>query len=257
MDRYLLSPFFLDEPLPGLQDLAESDWRVVGPELPETTTQGRMSAIHEPLASQIAEALEAGERPVAVVGDCCAAIPVAAGLGRAGVEPTLVWLDAHGDFNTWDTTPSGFLGGMPLAMLAGHGDGTLMEAVGCRDFPQERIVLTDARDLDTGERELLESTEVLHLPDPRQLLTHPLPPGPLWVHFDIDIIDPKDAPAVSYPAPDGLAAAELANIFRQVASDNEIAAISFSVWNPNLDPDGTTRAVGLRLLRALTEPTPR
>lgn len=250
-DRYLLSPFFLDEPLPALETLAGPQWRVIRPALPESTTQGRMSTLHRELAASIAETLAAGERPIAMVGDCCAAIPVAAGLERAGVEPVLVWLDAHGDFNTWDTTPSGFLGGMPLAMLVGRGDGTLMDAVTPNSFPEDRVVLTDARDLDPGERQLLESSGVMHLPDPRQLLTEPLPEGPLWVHFDIDIIDPTDAPAVSYPAPGGLFASELDSLFRQLAAEREIVAISFSLWNPELDPEGKTRNVGLDLLQAL------
>ncbi len=55
-------------------------------------------------------------------GDCVASLGVAAGLQRAGIEPSVAWLDAHGDFNTWETTPSGFMGGMPLAVLAGLGD---------------------------------------------------------------------------------------------------------------------------------------
>ncbi|MEM7350396.1 MAG: arginase family protein [Acidobacteriota bacterium] len=250
-DRYLLSPFFLDEPVPELESLAEPGWSVIRPPLPETTTQGRMSAIHRPLADRVTEILEGGERPIAVVGDCCASIPVAAGLERAGVEPVLVWLDAHGDFNTWETTPSGFLGGMPLAMLVGRGDGTLMDQVMRGIIPEDRVVLTDARDLDPAERTLLEDTKVNHLPDARSLLSHSLPEGPLWVHYDIDIIDPTDAPAVLYPAPGGRRAEDLELIFRELARLRQIVAISFSTWNPKLDSDGTTREVGFRLLRAL------
>ncbi len=250
-DRYLLAPFFLDEPLPGLESLATSDWRVCRPELPESTIQERISAIHRSLAELVAEAVEAGERPIAVVGDCCASIAVAAGLARAGVEPVLVWLDAHGDFNTWDTTPSGFLGGMPLAMLTGRGDPTLMDAVGRAPLLDDRVVLTDARDLDPAERLLLEGSEVRHLRDPRDLLEQTLPDGPLWIHFDVDVMDPLDAPAVLYPAPGGLRAGRLEQVFRQLAERRLIAAVSHSTWSPGLDPDGQTRQVCLRLLDAL------
>ena len=250
-DRYLLTPFFLDEAQPELESLAGPGWRRNRPVLPESTTQGRMSAVHRPLADLVAGTLGDGERPIAVTGDCCAAIAVAGGLERAGIEPVLVWLDAHGDFNTWDTTPSGFLGGMPLAMLVGRGDLTLMDQVTSRPFSEDRVVLTDARDLDAGERVLLEGSAVRHLTDPRALLTHPWPDRQLWVHFDVDIVDPTDAPAVLYPAPGGLRAAELDEIFRELAARREIVAVSFSTWSFERDRDGRTREVCLKLLQAL------
>ena len=260
-DRYLLSPFFLDEALPELEKLAGEGWRVCRPEMPESILQDRVSALHLPFADLVADTIAAGERPIALVGDCCASIPVFAGLQRAGVEPVLVWLDAHGDFNTWDTTPSGFLGGMPLAMLVGRGDPTLMDTVLMdtvlmdtvtrRPLAEDRVVLTDARDLDPGERLALEESAVTHLRDPRQLLTHAMPDGPLWVHFDIDIVDPIDAPAVLYPAPGGLRAGDLEHVFGQLAAGHEIAAVSVSTWNPKLDGEDRTRNVCLNLLQAL------
>jgi arginase len=62
---------------------------------------------------------------VSIAGDCVATMGVLAGLHDAGITPTLIWFDAHGDFNTWETTPSGFLGGMPLAMIVGRGEQTM------------------------------------------------------------------------------------------------------------------------------------
>ena len=251
-DRYLLTPFFLDQPLPDLEDLVAAGWIVNRPELPAGGTVERMARVHRGLANLVADAVARGERPVSIAGDCCATLPVMAGLRRAGVPPVLVWLDAHGDFNTPETTPSGFLGGMPLAMLVGRGDQTLMRAVELRPFPEERVVLTDARDLDPGERELLASSKVLHLADPRMLDSRPLPEGPLYVHLDADVVDPEDAPAMSYPAPGGLRAAELSRLLRRLARRREIAAVSFSAWNPGLEGAERSREVCLDLLAALT-----
>ncbi|NIS82127.1 MAG: hypothetical protein GTO14_18395 [Anaerolineales bacterium] len=93
-----------------------------------------MSILHESLAARVAESVRDGSLTLSIAGDCCTTIGVLAGLQRADVSPLLVWFDAHGDFNTWDTTPSGFLGGMPLAMLAGIGDQTMPEAVGLRSI---------------------------------------------------------------------------------------------------------------------------
>jgi len=118
-------------------------------------------------------------------------------------------------------------------------------------WPQERVVLSDARDLDPGERALLEESNVRHLADPRALADHPFPDRPLWVHFDVDVVDPVDALAVLYPAPGGLAAAELAGIFGRLAARTQIAAVTLSTWNPKLDADGRTREVCLDLLQAL------
>ncbi len=250
-DRYLLNPFFLEEALPALEDLAGPDWYVNRPDVPESATQVRMTALHRPLVESVAETLGRGERPVVVAGDCCATIAVGAGLERAGVDPVLIWFDAHGDFNTWETTPSGFLGGMPLAMLVGRGDPTLAQGVGLRPLAEDRVVLTDARDLDPGERDLLASSAVIHLADPRHLLAKELPAGPVWVHFDVDVADPIDVPAVLYPVPGGLRAAKLEEVFRALAARREIVAVTFSTWSPELDRDGSSRDVCLSLLKAL------
>lgn len=210
-----------------------------------------MSAVHARLADLVADAVGRGERPVSVVGDCCATLGVLAGLQRAGVDPVLLWLDAHSDFNTWETSPSGFLGGMPLAMLVGRGERTMAEAIDLEPIAERRVVLSDARDLDPGERDLLEGSRVLHLDDPRVLLVEDLPDGPLYVHLDPDVVDPEDAPGMGYPAAGGRRAGELREIFSQLAERREIAAVSLTTWNPELDEDGRTRAVTLDLLRAL------
>ena len=249
--RHILTPFFLDEPVPGLEALAEPGWWVNKPALPDAPTQARMSAIHEPLAQAVAEAVDRGVRPVSVAGDCCATIGTLAGLQRAGVDPLLIWFDAHGDFNTWETTPSNFLGGMPLAMLVGLGDQRMPAAVGLRTLPEALVILTDARDLDPGERELLTASAVHHLPDVQALLDHPLGDRPLYVHFDVDVLNLADVPAVSYPADGGPRAAELAQIFRFLAGTGRIAAISMSAWNPALDGARRSRETCMALLDTL------
>ena len=105
---------------PGLEALACPSWRVNRPVLPEGDPRDRMAIVHEAIAAWVEETLKRGRRPVSIAGDCCTSIGVLAGLQRAGVHPTLIWFDAHGDFNTPETTPSGFLGGMPLAMITGR-----------------------------------------------------------------------------------------------------------------------------------------
>jgi arginase len=250
-DQLFLTPFFLDQPLGALETISEPNWKVNKPSLAGNTQQLRMVRLHRALANMVADALAAGQRPVSIAGDCCATIPVLAGLQRAGLDPLLLWFDAHGDFNTWDTTPSGFLGGMPLAMLAGLGEQTLAEGVALSPLPPGRIILTDARDLDPGERELVKSSRIVHLGDVNQLADFPLPDLPFYVHFDVDVLDPQQAPAMSYPAPDGPSVAQMEDIFKQLAASGQVAAVSMSTWNPDLDEGGHTTALCMHLLQVL------
>lgn len=250
-NHFILTPFFLDQSLPELESLAEPDWYLNKRTLPKGGPQSRMSRLHEVIANQVAEAVRAGKRPVSIAGDCCSAIGVVAGLQRAGISPILIWFDAHGDFNTWETTPSGFLGGMPLAMLAGLGEQTMPEAVGLQSVSEEMIILTDGRDLDPEEKELIGGSKVEHLSNARSLLEYPLLKLPLHIHFDTDIINPIDAPAMSYPAPGGPRASELTDVLGFLARTGRIAGVSMCTWNPELDVDKQSEAVSMKLLHVL------
>jgi len=183
---------------------------------------------------------------------CCTALGIYAGLVRSGINPTLIWFDAHGDFNTWETSPSGFLGGMPLAMLAGLGEQTILEILEIKPLAQQQIILTDARDLDPEERELVVGSDLTHLGDPAELMKIPYPDRPIWVHFDTDIVDPADVPAQNYPAPGGLSKDQLAEVFQFLADTGLIRAVSLSSWAPDLPGAEQSRDVSLKLLEILT-----
>lgn len=250
-NHFILTPFFLDEPLPELKDLAKPDWEINQPQLPDAAQQTRMSAVHQPLAQKVKRTIEAGKRPVNIAGDCCTSIGVLAGLQKAGIDPTVVWFDAHGDFNTWETTPSGFFGGMPLAMLVGRGEQTMCNAVNLRTLPEKQVILTDARELDPGEAELLKTSRVNHLPAVDSLLEFPLADNPFYIHFDTDVLSPDVAPAQNFPAPGGASFSELRNIFQYLAGTGRVCAVSMSTWNPKLDKDGKSQQVCMELLNFL------
>ncbi|MGD9250390.1 MAG: arginase family protein [Desulfobacterales bacterium] len=250
-NRFILTPLFLDKPVAGLAELAKPGWVINDPPLPAGALPSRLAPVHEALADFVANTIAGGRRPVSIAGDCCTAIGVAAGLQRAGLNPTLIWLDAHGDFNTPETTPSGFLGGMPLAMLVGRGDLGMPTAVGLKPLPEHRIILTDGRDLDPGEKTLLAQSQVAHLEDTAALGAYPLPDGPLYVHFDVDVIALDESPAQNYPAAGGPSAAQLNTVFESLALTGRLAAVSVSTWNPELDRDGRSRQISLGLLKTL------
>jgi arginase len=247
----ILTPFFLDSYSAGLSPLGKPDWRINEPILQPGTKQQRMISLYRPLASMVSDSLKQGRRPISIAGDCCTSIGVLAGLQQAGVAATLLWLDAHGDFNTWETTPSGFLGGMPLAMIVGRGEQTIVNGVGLKNLPEDQVVLSDARDLDPGERSMLESSAVLHVTDLSTLIESTLPEGPIYLHFDTDIINPEEAPAMSYAAPGGPSAEVIRQLFRRLRNNNNLRAISVSTWNPELDKDGRTRDLIMALISEL------
>jgi arginase len=247
----ILTPFFLDEPLPELESLAAADWLINKPFLPEGETQLRLSVLHRPLADFTQQSVLNGERPVSIAGDCCAAIGVLAGLQRAGLDPVLVWFDAHGDFNTWQTTPSDFLGGMPLAMLVGRGEQTMPAAVKLKPQAEDRVILTDARDLDPGEKLLVEEAGIIHLTHVDALLDLTLPEDFLYVHMDTDILDPAEAPAMNYPAAGGPSAKALHTVMKHLNRTAKVAAVSVSTWNPKMDVDGHSCKICMELLQSL------
>jgi arginase len=250
-NRWILTPFFLDQPRAGLETLIKADWQINQPVLPRGEVQTRMSVYHRSLADFVSKAVLKQERPVSVAGDCCAAIAVLAGLQRAGINPVLIWFDAHGDFNTWETTPSGFLGGMPLAMLVGKGEQTLPAAVGLIPQPENRVILTDARDLDPGERELIGRSGLTHLTKVEALLDFPLPEAPLYIHFDTDVVCPEESPGQNYLAPGGPSAETLRAVFRRLGQSQKVVAASLSSWNPDLDQDQKSEKISLALMQSL------
>ncbi len=196
---------------------------------PNGPAQRRMAVLYDELAGVVA----GGDRSLVYAGDCLSVIGVLAGLQRTGIEPTLYWFDAHGDFHTWETTSSNFLGGMPLAMLSGRGEQTIVEATGLRPLSDDRIILVDARDLDRNEETAVAASglNVMSVDDVASMTP---PPGPIYVHVDVDVVDPSDLPAINYPAPGGPSAEAVRGTVASLAATGRVVAASVSSWNPAL-----------------------
>src|SRR5579859_1442999 len=166
-DRDLIAvPWHLDEHIPDFP-VPTGTAVTIEPPLPEKgdgeaggPAPSRMTVLHRAVADAVAGAA----RPLLLSGDCLAGLAVAAGLQRRHREIAVVWLDAHGDFNTPAITISGYLAGMPVAMLAGHAPELFAEPLGLRPVPERNIVLADARDLDPAERDALATSQVRHIP---------------------------------------------------------------------------------------------
>lgn len=209
-----------------------------------------MGSIHRRLCGLVEGVLGRGDRVVSVAGDCCAAIPVLAGLQHTGLHPVILWLDAHGDFNTAGTTVTGFLGGMPLAMMSGRGEQVLMQAVGAHPILDADIVLADARDLDPAERVLLQGSGVRLLHSTTDVVDALPARRPLYVHLDFDILRPADAPAMRYSVAGGPSVAELQTLGTVLHATGRVVAVSATTWDFDADQDGRTGRACLQVLHA-------
>lgn len=251
---FIFSPYWMGQPSPSRLALARHNWRLVLVDLPpDAAPLERMGLLTRALSEEVAAARSAGHLPVVIAGDCTFSIGVAAGLQRQTPEFTLVWFDAHGDFNTPETTPSGFIGGMPLAMLCGRGDQTIVQGAGAAVVPERHVILTDARDLDPGEKEAVAGSGLTHLPDMADLLTLSLPDRPIYIHFDVDVLRLSDLSAVNYKAEGGPSLALVEQVLARLAGTGQVAAVSVTMWNPELDESGTAEAVVMGLVERLVD----
>ncbi len=233
-NRWIVTPSFFESPEPDLCLIAPKGAVVNRPDISGRTFP-ELARRHAPIRVFVRETLQQGARPVSLVGDCCGAIPVLAGLQGEGIAPTLVWFDAHGDFNTPQTSPSGFLGGMPLAMISGRGWQDLCAADGLKPLADQDIVLVGARDLDPLETELLAASGV------RQVTLAELPDidGPVHLHFDTDLVTAAECAAFNYPVAGGPSAAEIKAVFGRMAVQADVRAVSVSGWTGARDTDGS------------------
>jgi arginase len=165
---------------------------------------------------------------------------------------SLVYFDAHGDYNTPETSPSGLIGGMNIAITAGMG---VPELVNMFDHAPlllpENIVLYGTRDLDPGERKLLErSRTALYDADSVRYLTPARAAEDIvadltkrtekiYVHIDLDVMDESVLAAHCLPVPNGLSREEFVASVRGLLLSGRLCGMGVMVFNAEKDPDGT------------------
>jgi arginase family enzyme len=165
---------------------------------------------------QIDDALAGGQRPVLVAPDCSVSATTLPAVVRHRPGATVLWLDAHADFNTPDTTVSGYLGGMCLAAACGVWDAGL----GQPRVDPTAVVMCGVRDLDGPEVALLETRGVVRIGRPG-LLAEALAGQEVFVHLDLDVLDPGVLPS-PFPAPGGLSDGGLRTLLTEVAGACEL-----------------------------------
>jgi arginase family enzyme len=174
---------------------------------------------------QIDDALSGGNAPVLLAGECSIAVTTLKAALNNRPDAKVLWLDAHGDYNTPDTSGSGYLGGMALAGACGEWETGLADPI-----DPARVVLAGVRDLDPPERELLERSPATVIGASLETLVftqNALDRAPIFVHLDLDVIDPEAFPTTQVPTPGGLAPDKLYDLLEAVAGECEV--IGFEV----------------------------
>lgn len=201
---------------------------------------------------------------VVVGGDHSLAIGTLGGLADSCERLGIVWLDAHADFNTPDTSPSGNIHGMGLAVACGLGNRDLRR-IARRDpvVDDEDVFLLGLRDVDAGEYDNLGQTQVNRLTMQQwrergitavaldacdqlaQRCDH------IHLSFDIDVVDPSATPATGTPVPGGLRADEALELLAALGRQGLVRSAEFVEYNPELDRTGETAETAIRLIETL------
>ncbi|NUN47810.1 MAG: arginase [Candidatus Brocadiae bacterium] len=212
------------------------------------------------LADVVAKALKDGFFPLVLGGDHSVAVGSLWGVTRVRKKVGILWMDAHADFNTPETSPSGNVHGMPLAAALGRGRDALVK----NDDPASRIdpthvVQIGIRDLDVLEKRALRNSGIhvftMHEVDRygmpaviERAMAHFKGCDHIHLSFDMDVIDPDEAPGVGTPVPGGLTAREAHLALEMIAETHSIGSMDCVEVNPILDERNRTSVAACELI---------
>jgi arginase len=219
-------------------------------------------AINKRLAPVVQQAITAKQWPLVLAGSCDVSMGILSGFdhSRCGV----VWFDAHGDFNTPESTITGFFGGMSLAVITGHCYRTLWAQVGnSAPIAEAATLMLGVRDLDPEERMRLDRSaiQVVHWREgkPHEDVLASLDRlaervQEVYLHFDLDAVDPQVAPGiVDFPVPGGLSLLDIEEAIRAIGARLRVRAAALTTYNPGLDREERTFRLGQRIMELLAE----
>jgi arginase len=213
------------------------------------------------ISGAVSTSLQGGRFPLVLGGDHSLSVGSVRGAARQK-KIGVLWVDAHADFNTPQTTPSGNIHGMPLAALCGMGDPRLVQLW---DEPSpvvdpRRVAVIGARDLDPGEKANLQEAGVM-VQSMEQIDRHGLVPvmeksleritrdvDGIYLSFDMDSLDPRHAPGVGTPVPAGLTQREAHLICEMVAETGKLVGMDMVEVNPILDIQNQTAHLAMDLI---------
>ena len=212
------------------------------------------------IAERVVAAVGAGETPLVLGGDHSVALGTLSGLAAARGVGGVLWIDAHGDLNTPETSPTGNVHGMPLAAAMGlAGDRFASDSLSLPAVDPSRVAILGARSLDPAERELLRRSEVTVLTMTEidrigietaveRALERVAGPGFVHVSLDMDALDPAIAPGVGTPVQGGLTYREAHLALELVAESRLAGSLEVVEVNPVLDHENRTASLAVELV---------
>ena len=212
------------------------------------------------IAAKVVEESRAGAIPLVLGGDHSVALGTLGGLASAHGPGGVLWIDAHPDINTPDTSPSGNVHGMPLAAALGlAGPEFESEAWPLPAVDPRRVALLGIRQLDEGERRLLRDAGVRAFSmseidrigverATREALDRVAGPGFVHLSFDLDALDPEIAPGVGTPVRGGLTYREAHLALELIAESGLVGSLEVVEVNPILDRENTTATTAVELV---------
>ncbi|HLQ70708.1 MAG TPA: arginase [Bacillota bacterium] len=224
----------------------------------------QVKVANEKLAQMVDREVHKGQFPLVFGGDHSIAIGSIAGISNHYDNLGVIWYDAHGDLNTQQTSPSGNIHGMPLAVNLGLGDERLTSISGNHPkIKPENIVIIGARDLDSGEKELIREKNIkvytMHeidrvgMPAVMEETLEYLKERTDGVHLSLDLdgLDPEEAPGVGTPVIGGLSYRESHLAMEMLYESGMITSAEFVEVNPILDDKNKTATVAVGLMGSL------
>lgn len=245
----------------------------IGESFAETVVEGKSSfptevgttfELQVEISSQVKIALTHDEFPLILSGNCSSTVGALAGFESRNLA--LIWFDAHGDFNTPETTTSGFLDGMALSIIVGHCWKSAAQSIpGFQALPENRVAMIGSRDLDAAEEARFKESKIKLAPY-EQLRDHGVV-KPLnsvmdewsgniegvYLHIDMDVLNPVFAPVNSYQPAGGLTPDEMQEIIESIAEKFPIAGASVTAYDPEVDRENKGLAAGLDLISLIVK----
>jgi arginase len=217
------------------------------------------------LAGITEQTLKEGFLPIVLGGDHSIAVGSFSGVSnffrKQGKKVGYLWLDAHGDMNTPETSPSGNVHGMPLAAIIGYGAPELVELLGYKPKAEPRnVALVGVRDLDATERRLVKESgvHVFTMRDIderglREVMTEALraamdDTAGVAVSLDMDFVDPIDAPGVGTPVRGGITYRESHLAMEMIADSRALVSLEVVEINPVIDVHNMTALLGVEMM---------
>ena len=216
------------------------------------------------LYNKTKEVINKGNFPLTLGGDHSLAIATVLASSTVNGKIGVIWIDAHGDFNTFDTTITGNIHGLPLAAITGYEQKELTEFNKENYIDPKNTVIVGGRDIDPLEIENIKdagvtlfTTEDIKKYGMKEIMSQSIEIASngtegMHISYDLDVIDPKFAPGVSIPAINGISIEEAYEALESIIENNDkVKSLDLIEFNPSRDIDNKTEEIALKILNDL------